>query len=77
MELSCRYVNSLVPDMDRAVSKANVIRYHSDDMQKLFCYIYEWVDNLNFCLPASDFVDDWRAYEKSAGEQFSRHGWNG
>ncbi|MBN3729664.1 hypothetical protein [Burkholderia sp. Tr-20390] len=60
-----------------STSKRDVIKYRSDDLQKFFCYIYEWIDNLNFCLPASDFVDDWREYEKNAGEQFLRHGWSG
>ncbi|WP_175973014.1 hypothetical protein [Burkholderia sp. BCC1047] len=67
----------VIANMVRSSSKVNVIQYRSDDIEKFFCYVYEWIDDLNFCLPASDFVDDWCAYEENAGEKFSRHGWNG
>ncbi|MXN79433.1 hypothetical protein GR157_32500 [Burkholderia sp. 4701] len=63
--------------MSYSISKSDMIGYRPEDLSGFSCYIYEWIDNLNFCLPVRDVVGKWESYDKEARKKFSIHGWNG
>lgn len=63
--------------MGYSINKSDVIPYPPDALGNFFCYAYEWVDNLNFCRPASEFLSDPAPYEQLARERFLQEGWRG
>jgi hypothetical protein len=41
------------------------------------CYIYEWIDDLQFMKHPKHLVDSWRDYDAAAREVFKQHHWKG
>jgi hypothetical protein len=54
-----------------------MIKYSEKEVEGFHCYIYEWIDELGFCLRPSDGVRNWESYEAAVKEKFRSHGWSG
>ncbi|NTZ06370.1 hypothetical protein [Burkholderia metallica] len=64
--------------MAYSIEIGKMIDYSSTSLKNFHCYVYEWVDNLNFCLPIQEvFLDGWVDYDVEARGKFLAHGWSG
>ncbi|MEP6725557.1 MAG: hypothetical protein ABJC98_07065 [Bacteroidota bacterium] len=63
--------------MSYSVKKHEVITYPPEELRKFVVFTYEWIDNLNFTLPAALFVSNADEYIQVAKERFLAAGWDG
>jgi hypothetical protein len=40
-----------------------MIDYAPQKIVGFYCYIHEWINELMFCLPLRDHINDWQSYE--------------
>ncbi|WP_431824242.1 hypothetical protein [Burkholderia sp. F1] len=61
----------------KPAGRSTLIGYPPEALRAFHCYVYEWIDNLNFCMPVRDAASDWQTYVQEAHARLACHGWNG
>lgn len=54
-----------------------MINYRPDEITSFHCYIYEWIDNLSFCIDPSIEIENCEQYERAARAKFLSCQWTG
>ncbi len=60
-----------------SVGKKDIIKYEPNDLRNFNLFIHEYIDNLHFTLPVSDFLPNADEYVAVAEELFREAGWDG
>jgi len=63
--------------MAYSISKADVIKYSPNELRNFNLFTHEYIDNLNFTFPVSDFLPNANEYIAVAEELFREAGWYG
>ena len=54
-----------------------MFNYRPGDIDSFYCYVYEWVDELNFCINPLNYIENCESYICAAKMKFLRHKWTG
>lgn len=58
-------------------SVKEIIKYSPAELDAFELFSYEWIDNLNFTLNPTEYLDNGEDYIQKAKERFLKAGWSG